>query len=301
MLAPTLLHCEGGASSSKIGTYIWMFDTDRIRDLDNTLTMNDYVSGAIYPNSRIFSGVLWDYRTDPNVTASDADEDVLESLNNLDSNPTFDDAFEGLLVAAISNGHSANANDIIDAFEAHGIDYPLNAYIYGPPRVYEPDYFTYEARVHDGVPPYTYNWDHGGGTGSEATFWIDDHITIGVVVKDALYNTIYHYVYPTKEVEYRGYKIASDSHLPTSYGLKQNYPNPFNPTTEIKYQLPEAAHVKLTIYNILGQEVVQLVNTQQAIGFYSVKFDASQFASGTYIYRLEAGDFIQTKRMVLIK
>ncbi len=99
----------------------------------------------------------------------------------------------------------------------------------------------------------------------------------------------------------RGYKIASDSHLPTSYGLKQNYPNPFNPTTEIKYQLPEAAHVKLTIYNILGQEVVQLVNTQQAIGFYSVKFDASQFASGTYIYRLEAGDFIQTKRMVLIK
>ena len=96
-------------------------------------------------------------------------------------------------------------------------------------------------------------------------------------------------------------KSASGSSLPTTFTLEQNYPNPFNPSTEIKYQLPEAAHVSLSIYNMLGQEVAQLVDTRQVIGFYTVTWDAAKFASGPYIYKLEAGDFSETKQMVLIK
>ncbi len=83
--------------------------------------------------------------------------------------------------------------------------------------------------------------------------------------------------------------------------LEQNYPNPFNPIAKINYQLPEAAHVKLVIYNILGQEIARLVDTQQAVRFYSVQLDASRFFSGTYIYKLDAGDLTETKRMVLVK
>ncbi len=278
-----------------------MFIPDQIRDLDNTFTMDDYIDAdtEIYENSRILSGALWDYRSDVDVTASDADEDVLESLNNLDSSPTFVDELEGLITAALTNGHSANTNDIIDAFDAHGINYPqLNVHIYAPPRIYDPDYYTYEAHVHDGIPPYTYTWDDGGGRASEATYFIDNaDVTVGVTVRDALFTGVYAF----KEVEYLAGKISADSHLPSSYGLEQNFPNPFNLTTEIKYQLPEAAHVKLVIYNSLGQEVAQLVDTRQTIGLYSVTWDASKYSSGTYIYKLEAGDFIQTKRMVLIK
>ncbi len=96
-------------------------------------------------------------------------------------------------------------------------------------------------------------------------------------------------------------KQGAGNNIPNEFKLEQNFPNPFNPTTEIKYQLPEAQYVKLVIYNILGQEVAQLVDKQQAVGFYSVKWDAAKFASGTYIFRLEAGDFVETKRMVLIK
>jgi hypothetical protein len=85
------------------------------------------------------------------------------------------------------------------------------------------------------------------------------------------------------------------------YSLEQNYPNPFNPLTTIRYTLPEAGEVRLTIYNILGEEVAALVSGFKDAGMHTVDFDASQFNSGLYIYKLEAGRFIQVKKMILLK
>jgi hypothetical protein len=87
----------------------------------------------------------------------------------------------------------------------------------------------------------------------------------------------------------------------TTYGLYQNYPNPFNPTTKIKYQIPEDGIVSLKIYDILGKEVRTLVNEQKTMGRYEVKFDASDLASGVYIYRLNVNDFVSVKKMLLVK
>lgn len=86
-----------------------------------------------------------------------------------------------------------------------------------------------------------------------------------------------------------------------SYTLSQNYPNPFNPSTVINYSLAEAGMVTLKIYNILGQEVLTLVNTNQNVGQYQVKFDASNLSTGLYVYRIQSGDFVATKKMMLLK
>lgn len=88
---------------------------------------------------------------------------------------------------------------------------------------------------------------------------------------------------------------------PQEYSLDQNYPNPFNPVTSIEYQIPESGPVELTIYNTLGQMVATLVSEQQAAGYYSVDFDGSELPSGVYIYRLEAGSFSETQKMMLVK
>jgi hypothetical protein len=89
--------------------------------------------------------------------------------------------------------------------------------------------------------------------------------------------------------------------VPTSWKLEQNYPNPFNPSTTINYQIPLAGSVSLKVYDVLGREVAALVDEYQTAGNYSVVFNASRFSSGVYIYRISAGDFIQTKRMMLVK
>ncbi len=96
------------------------------------------------------------------------------------------------------------------------------------------------------------------------------------------------------------------SGLPKVFSLSQNYPNPFNPITEIKYALPEECYVKLSIYNVLGQKVITLVNESQRAGYKIVRWDSrsqsgNEVVSGVYFYRLEAGDFVETKKMVLIR
>ena len=89
--------------------------------------------------------------------------------------------------------------------------------------------------------------------------------------------------------------------LPNDYLLNQNYPNPFNPTTTISYQIPQNSHVILKVYNILGKEVATLVNGQEAAGKYQINFNASNLASGIYLYQLRAGSFIATKKLILLK
>ncbi len=91
------------------------------------------------------------------------------------------------------------------------------------------------------------------------------------------------------------------STLPKEYKLSQNYPNPFNPSTNIRYTLPQQGLVTLRVYDILGREVATLVNEVKPAGTYVVRFDAGQLASGVYLYRIESGNFISTKKLVLLK
>ncbi|MBX3007232.1 MAG: T9SS type A sorting domain-containing protein [Melioribacteraceae bacterium] len=89
--------------------------------------------------------------------------------------------------------------------------------------------------------------------------------------------------------------------IPAGYALDQNYPNPFNPTTTIKYSIPKESQVSLKIYDVLGREVMTLMDAKQNAGKYDITFNASKLASGVYIYRIIAGDFVQTKKMMLLK
>ena len=92
------------------------------------------------------------------------------------------------------------------------------------------------------------------------------------------------------------------SEIPTKYDLYQNYPNPFNPTTKIKFDLPKQSVVTLKIYDIAGREISSLINNQQYnAGAHSFDFNASNLASGVYFYRIQAGDFTEIKKMMLIK
>jgi len=89
--------------------------------------------------------------------------------------------------------------------------------------------------------------------------------------------------------------------VPDEFALSQNYPNPFNPSTTIRYELPHASRVSLKVYNTLGQEVATLVNETKSAGVYTVQFDAANLASGVYFYRLQAGDFVEVMKLVLLR
>ncbi len=91
------------------------------------------------------------------------------------------------------------------------------------------------------------------------------------------------------------------ANMPNKFQLHQNYPNPFNPTTTISFDLPEQSHVTLTVYNILGQKVATLINEVKQAGSYKETFDASSLSSGVYIYKLSAGKFTNSKKMILVK
>lgn len=89
--------------------------------------------------------------------------------------------------------------------------------------------------------------------------------------------------------------------VPSKYQLFQNYPNPFNPTTIIKYTIPEANHVILKVFNMLGTEIITLVNEYQNSGVYEVQFDARNLSSGVYLYKIQAGKFVDSKKLLLLK
>lgn len=89
--------------------------------------------------------------------------------------------------------------------------------------------------------------------------------------------------------------------MPSGFALSQNYPNPFNPTTNISFVLPQASDVKLTVFNVLGQQVAVLAQGMYTSGMHTLNFDAANLASGTYIYRIEAGNFVEVRKMLLIK
>ena len=95
--------------------------------------------------------------------------------------------------------------------------------------------------------------------------------------------------------------VVGGVNAPKEYALEQNYPNPFNPTTKIRFSLMKAHHVTLKVHNMLGQEVITLLNEFKKAGTYEVNFDATKLPTGTYLYSITAGDFKSVKKMLLIK
>lgn len=118
-----------------------------------------------------------------------------------------------------------------------------------------------------------------------------DFRNLNFPISDEIYNQLYNSVTSIND-EPRGTPIVSP--------LMQNYPNPFNPGTTISYSLPKTANVSLKVFNLLGQEVAVLVNEQRSPGYYQVQWNAT-VPSGIYFYRLQAGDFVETRKMLLIK
>ncbi len=95
--------------------------------------------------------------------------------------------------------------------------------------------------------------------------------------------------------------VEQQEGIANSFSLAQNYPNPFNPTTTIQYSIPEASHVSLKVFDVLGKEVAVLVNQEQTAGIYTSNFDASNLTSGIYFYTLTANNFTATKKLMLVK
>ncbi|MCI0448593.1 MAG: T9SS type A sorting domain-containing protein [Chlorobi bacterium] len=95
--------------------------------------------------------------------------------------------------------------------------------------------------------------------------------------------------------------VQISSEVPETFSLSQNYPNPFNPVTNVKFQIPKYGFVKLVVFDVLGREIETLVNEELSPGTYEVEWDASNYPSGVYYYKLTAQDFSETKKMVLVK
>jgi len=95
--------------------------------------------------------------------------------------------------------------------------------------------------------------------------------------------------------------VEVEENIPLEYGLEQNYPNPFNPNTTISFSIPERANVNLKVYDILGNELVTLINEETEAGSYNISFNSNGLSTGVYFYQLVSSDFVETKKMLLIK
>jgi len=139
---------------------------------------------------------------------------------------------------------------------------------------------------------------HGNSNSPKDYSFIDD-----LTLTPNLTHTLY---YRLKQIDTDGkfeYSkvIEVDLGSPTKFELSQNYPNPFNPSTTISFSLPQSGNVKLTVYNLLGEQVAELVNGFREAGIYTINFNAENFNSGFYIYKIEASSFIKSRKMILIR
>jgi len=136
-------------------------------------------------------------------------------------------------------------------------------------------------RYHTGNPNYSFK----GG--------LDEIRIYSRALSESEVNDIYNQVTAVEENEI--------GELPTNYYLAQNYPNPFNPSTKITYSIPQSSKVVIKVFDLLGNEIETLVNEEKTTGTYEITWYATGLPSGVYFYRIQAGDFIQTKKMVLMK
>jgi hypothetical protein len=153
---------------------------------------------------------------------------------------------------------------------------------------------------------YYHNFWSGIDTSNHTFIMIGDSGTTFESITGYLYfSHSYYKLVPRYNDDFVGYKKPTSVEMinnnPVNFAVNQNYPNPFNPSTIISYSIPKEGMVTVKVFNILGQEVATLVNTQQAAGTYKVNFDASSLSTGVYFYSVKTGNFSQVKKMMLIK
>jgi hypothetical protein len=141
----------------------------------------------------------------------------------------------------------------------------------------------------DSKGEYSYDTDHNMTLYTE-TYTLDGGLTWILFIREA-----WTWSAAVTVVEEKG------NNIPANYSLTQNYPNPFNPSTKISWQSPVSGHQTLKVYDVLGNEVVTLVDEYKEAGKFEATFDASQLSSGVYFYKLQAGNFVETKKMILLK
>jgi hypothetical protein len=130
--------------------------------------------------------------------------------------------------------------------------------------------------------------------------WDTDSLNIVVFVQSTGSMT----VYQSETISYSELNVTgidNSKTIPNEFILEQNYPNPFNPTTTIQFQVPNSSSINITVYNILGNEVATLLNEKKPAGSYKVDFSAAGLSSGIYFYKLQAGSFVEMKKMILMK
>jgi Secretion system C-terminal sorting domain len=130
--------------------------------------------------------------------------------------------------------------------------------------------------------------------------WDADSLSVVVFVQSSGLKT----VYQSETISYNDLVVSNDDNanqIPEEFILEQNYPNPFNPSSTIKFSIPTSEFVTLEVFDILGNEVAALVKENKLSGTYEVLFSAARLSSGVYFYQLKAGEFLQTKKMILMK
>ena len=156
-------------------------------------------------------------------------------------------------------------------------------------------------RVYGGVH-YRTSVEEGAAIGRKVAEWVSRHYFKRLEDRDEHHDRDENNAASTSSaLSTESASSGSNEGVPASFSLGQNYPNPFNPTTTIRYGLPQGSHVTLTLFNTLGQQVAALVNENQDAGSYEVKFDGTNLGSGVYFYRLQAGSFVETKRLLLLR
>ena len=141
---------------------------------------------------------------------------------------------------------------------------------------------------------------------TEDTVFMDTLVTLGITYYYRLTAFDHHGNESGYSEQTEMFLSVEEEVLPIEFALHQNYPNPFNPVTTLRYDLPEQANVNIIIYDMLGRHVRTLVNTTQDAGFKSVLWNATNdygkpVSAGVYLYQIQAGDFVQTRKMVLLK
>ena len=140
--------------------------------------------------------------------------------------------------------------------------------------------------------------NNGGGNDNEAGVGDNHIVTLWASFTDGVVNNVFGTMGNHLFV---GVKDITNNTITTAYSLKQNYPNPFNPYTKIQFSIPEEGMVSLTVFNAIGQQVATLVNERKSVGTYEVGFNAENLTSGIYFYKINVGNFSETKKMILMK